>query len=147
MLISSSSHTYNRKSNFLVLGEGTTDGINGSTSAVEKNSINFSKAMPKFCLSLPYDGDESYFHVNKTEICKFKSNDNTSWYNFCLGRVSKDFTKDVQSKLSLNATVYEFSVDHSSIKKEDILNFHEYLIVEDNIKKCSCLLKKIFLDY
>ena len=37
---SSSSHTHNRKNNFLVLGEGPTDGINGgiddSTDAAEK---------------------------------------------------------------------------------------------------------------
>ena len=32
--------------------------------------------------------------VNKTETCKFKVNDNISWYNFCLGSVSEDFFKD-----------------------------------------------------
>ena len=49
---------------------------------IMKKSINLSKANTKFCLSLHYDGDESYLHVNKTEICKFKSNGNLSWYNF-----------------------------------------------------------------
>ena len=34
---SSSSHTDNRKNNFLVLSEGPTDGINDSTGAAEKN--------------------------------------------------------------------------------------------------------------
>ena len=43
-----------------------------------------------FCLSLHYNGDESYLYVDKTETCKFKANDNTSWYNFCLGSISKD---------------------------------------------------------
>ena len=33
---SSPSHTNNRKNNFLVLGEGPTDGLNDSTGAVEK---------------------------------------------------------------------------------------------------------------
>ena len=32
-------HTDNRKNNFLVLGEGATDGINDSTGAVEKNLV------------------------------------------------------------------------------------------------------------
>ena len=32
--------------------------------------------------------------VNKTETCKFKVNDNISWYNFCLGSVPEDFFKD-----------------------------------------------------
>ena len=39
----------------------------------KQNSINFSKVNTKFCLSLPYNGDDSYFHVNKTEIYKFKA--------------------------------------------------------------------------
>ena len=63
---SSVSHTDNRKNNFLVFGEGPTQAINDSTSAAEKNSINFSKANTKFCLSLHYNGDESYFYINKT---------------------------------------------------------------------------------
>ena len=71
-------------------------------------------------------------YVNKTEICKFKANDNISWYNFCLGSVSKDFTKYEQSEISLNSTAYDFSVDHSSIK-EDIINIHQYLMVKNNI--------------
>ena len=44
----------------------------------KKNVINFSKANTKFCLSLHYNGDESYLYVNKKEIYKFKVNDNTS---------------------------------------------------------------------
>ena len=40
---------------------------------------------------LHYNSDESYLHVNGTEIFKFKAHDDISWYEFCLGRVSKDF--------------------------------------------------------
>ena len=36
---------------------------------------------------------------------KFKAADNMSWYNFCLGSVPQDFTKDDQSEISLNDTV------------------------------------------
>ena len=39
-------------------------------------------------------------------------------FNFCLGNVSKDFTKDEQSAITLSGTVYDFSVDYRSIKKE-----------------------------
>ena len=54
---SSSSHTDNRKDNFLVLGKGPTQGINDSKGPVEKKkSINFSKANTKFCLILHYSG-------------------------------------------------------------------------------------------
>ena len=65
-------------------------------------------------------------YVNKTKICIFKENNNISWYNFCLGSVSKDFTKDEKSEIFLNGTAYYFLVDHSSIKKEGILNIHQY---------------------
>ena len=57
-----------------------------------------------------------------------------SWNNFCLGCISKDFTTDEHSEISLNTTVYDFSVNHSSIKKEDILNLHQYLMIRNNIK-------------
>ena len=83
----------------------------------KKSSINFSKANTKFSLSLNYSGAESYLYINKTEIYKFKAKDNVSWNNFCLGSVSRDFTKDEQSKISLNGAVSDFLVDHSSIKK------------------------------
>ena len=73
-------------------------------------------------------------YVNKTEICKFKANDNISWYSLHLRSESKDFTKDEKSEISLNDTVYDFSVGHSSIKKEDIVNIHEYLMVKNHIK-------------
>ena len=39
----------------------------------------------------------------------------------CLRSVSKNLTKDEQSKISLNSTIYNFLVDHSSFEK-DILN-------------------------
>ena len=61
---SSSSHTDNRKNNFLILGEAHTDDINDSIGAAEKNfSINFSKPKTKCCLSLHYNHDNSYLFV------------------------------------------------------------------------------------
>ena len=79
----------------------------------KKIGINFSNAKTKFCFSLQYHDDESYLYENKTEICKFKENDIISWYNFCLGSMSKDFTKDEQNEISLNDPLYDFSVDHN----------------------------------
>ena len=112
----SSSHTNNRKNNFLVLAEGQTDDINDSTGAAEKRiSINFIEADTNFCLSLQYNNNGSYLYVNKTELSKSKAKNNISWFNFCLGSISKDFTKDEKSGISLNGTVYDFSFDHSLI--------------------------------
>ena len=49
---------------------------------------------------------------------------NISWYKVCLGRRSQNFTKDEQSDISFNGSKYDLSVDHSSIKKEEILNIN-----------------------
>ena len=89
----------------------------------KKICINFTKANTKFSFSLVYNSDESYLYVNKTDICKFKANELIPWYKFCLRSVSKDFTKDEMWNF-----VKWFSVDHSPIEKEDILNIHDYLI-------------------
>ena len=63
-------------------------------------------------------------------------------YKFCLGSVSKDFTRDEESKISLTGTEYDFSIDHSSIKKYNILNINQYLTVKINIKYSLGLSKK-----
>ena len=62
----SSSHSDNRKNNFLVLCEGPNYDINWSFSSPEKNfSINFSKANIKFLLTLHCNGDNSSLFVSK----------------------------------------------------------------------------------
>ena len=47
---------------------------------------------------------------------------------------SRDVTKVEQTKTFLNGAVRDFSVDHSSIIKEDILDIEQNLIVKTNIK-------------
>ena len=61
-------------------------------------------------------------YVNKIGIFKSKGHDNMRWYEFCLGSVSKDFEKNEQSEISFNGTVYDFSPNHSSVEKEDVLS-------------------------
>ena len=85
-------------------------------------------------MSFYYNDGNKYLHVNKTEICKFETHYKILFYRFCLWSVSKDFTKDEQSEISLNCTVDDFLVDHSSMEKEDILNNHKCLMIEYNIK-------------
>ena len=55
-------------------------------------------------------------------------------YYLCQGSRSKYFGKDEQSVTVLDSTVCDFSVDHNSIKKEDILNIHQYLMIKNNAK-------------
>ena len=74
-------HFDNRRNNFLVQGEGSTFGINGSFGSPEKKfSINFSKASTKFCLSLLDNADSSYLFVNERGIFKLKAeNENVNF--------------------------------------------------------------------
>ena len=48
--------------------------------------------------------------------------------------ISKDFTKDEHIQISWSGTVYDFSVAHSSSKKEGILHICKYLMVKNVIE-------------
>lgn len=37
------------------------------------------------------------------------------------------------NRISLNGAIYNFSVDHNAIEKEDILNIYEYLMKKNCI--------------
>ena len=59
--MSGSVHAKNKVNNILVLGKDFIQGINGRTIYAEKMySINFTKSKTRFCLSLHYNGDNSY---------------------------------------------------------------------------------------
>lgn len=92
----------------LISREGSTDNINNSAVDQEIFSFHCTKPKTKFCLSLNYNGDETYFHVITTRISKFKGLGNIPAYQFCLGCVSKDFTKDESIDISWNNAAYIF---------------------------------------
>ena len=55
-------------------------------------SINFTENNKKFCLSLHYNGANSYLFVNGTEIYKFKAKDSEIVASLlCLGNIAKDW--------------------------------------------------------
>ena len=63
--ISFSAHATNKANHIYLMGEGRTQGINGTTIYVEKNYYrNFTDPGKKFVLSLHYNGDNSYLFVN-----------------------------------------------------------------------------------
>ena len=77
----------------LVLGEGPTQGLDDTTLTAEKTySINFTESRNKFCLSLHYNGANSYLFVNDVAIHKFKATDfQINAIPLCLGNVAKTF--------------------------------------------------------
>ena len=59
--MNSSVHVDNKKKDILILGKGPTQGLDGTTLTAEKlYSINFTENNEKFCLSLHYNGANSY---------------------------------------------------------------------------------------
>ena len=55
-------------------------------------SINFTVTKKTFCLSLHYNGVNSYLFVNDTEMYKFKAKDSAIVASpLCLGNISKDW--------------------------------------------------------
>ena len=73
--MSSSTKIDNRKKDNLILGKGPTQGLEHTLSAEKTYSINFTEHNKRFCLSLYYNGSNSYLLVNGKEIHKFKSKD------------------------------------------------------------------------
>ena len=65
-------------------------------------STNFTVDNKTFCLSLHYNGDNSYLFVNGKEIIKFRAKDSEIVpYLLCLGNISKDFDDLFREKTGL----------------------------------------------
>ena len=132
--MSSSAHVDNKKKNILILGKGPTQGLEHILSAEKMYSISFTVIKNKFCLSLHYNGANSYLFVNGTEIHKFKAKDSEIVAApLCLGNISKDWPVDNMKKTRFNGYVYDFSVDYDAIAVDDILDIHEYLMKKNNM--------------
>ena len=83
----------------MILGKGPTQGPEHTLSAEKMYSINFTGNNKKFCVSLHYNGANSYLFVNGKEIHKFKAKDSEIVRNIlCLGNVWKDFSADNMKK-------------------------------------------------
>ena len=92
-------------------------------------SINFTVRKKKFCLSLHYNGGNSYLFVNGTEIIKFKAKDSAIAASpLCLGNISKDWSTDNMKKIGLTGYVYDFSEDYDAVTVDDIKDFQNYLM-------------------
>ena len=88
----------------------------------------------KCCLSLHYNGANSYLFANSTEIIKFKAKDsNFIATPLCLGNISKDQSVDNMKDTGLNGYVYSFSVDYDATSVDDIKDVHKYLMKKNNI--------------
>ena len=132
--MSSSSDIDQKKNDILIPGKGPTQGLEHTQAAEKLYSINLVKENTKFCLSLHYNGANSYLFVNGTEIIKFKAKDSEiSAYPLCLGNIPKDWPVDNMKKTELKCYVYDFSVNYNATAVSDILDIHNYLMKKDEV--------------
>ena len=125
----SSTHIDNKKKDILVLGRGPTQGLESILTAEKMYSINFTVTKMEFCLSLHYNGGNSFLFVNGTEIIMFKAKDSEIVARpFCLGNISKDWSIDDMKKTGLAGYVYDFSVGYNTVAADDIKDTHNYLM-------------------
>ena len=98
--MSSSAHVDNKKKDILILGRGPTQGLEHTLNAEKMYLINFTVTKKKFCLSLHYNGENSYLFVNGPENYKFKVKDSEIvTAPLCLGNISKDWSVDNMKKM------------------------------------------------
>ena len=127
--MSTSTHIDNKKKDILVLGREPTQGLESTLTAEKMYSIKLKVTKKKFCLSLHYNGANSYLFVNGTEIIKFKTKDSAIVASpLCLGNVSKDWSTDNMKKTGLTGYVYDFSADYNAVTVDDIKDIHNYVM-------------------
>ena len=96
--MSSSSHIENKKRH-ISLRKRTNSWIRTYFNCRKMYAINFTVAKKKFCLSLHYNGLNSYWFVNGTEIIKFKAQDSEIVASpSCLRNISKNWSVDNMKK-------------------------------------------------
>ena len=136
--MSSFAHIDNKKKDILVLGKGPTQGLEHTLTAEKMYSINFPVTKNKFCLSLHYNGENSYLIVNGTEIIKFNAKDSEIVPNpLCLRSISKDWSADNMKKNRISPLCHryftDFSTDYDSTGADDIKDIHKYLMKKNDI--------------
>ena len=133
--VNNSIHKTNQTPSVLVFDHGLIQKINDTTIYAEKMYLpNFTVDNKIFCLSLHYNGDNSYLFVNGREVTKFKANNSElTKYRTCLGGLSKDYDRDSRKNTGLYGNFYDFSVDYSAISNDKIHDIHAYLMRKTDI--------------
>ena len=113
-----------------MLGKDFIQGINDTNIYAEQiYTPNFTVTDKKVCLSLHYNGNNSFLFVTNREIVKFKAADSEIVpYPLCLGNISKDFNLTNTQKTGLSGYVYDFSVDYKAVTTSKIHDIRAYLM-------------------
>ena len=125
--MSSSVRIYNNKKDVLVLGKGPTQGLENTLTAEKMYPVNFSVTKNRFCLSLHYNGTNSYLFVDGKETVKFKAKDSEI---VASPNISKGWSTNNMKKTGLNGYIYEFNVDYNNLITQILVKlYHLFLII------------------
>ena len=120
-----------------MLGHAFIQKLNNTTIYAERSYFpNFSIENKVFCLSLHYNGDNSYLFVNGKEVVKFKAtNSETKPQPTALGGITtaEHLSTDEIKESKLYGNIYDFSVDYSAISNDKIQDIHAYLMKKNNV--------------
>ena len=84
----------NRESDILILGKGPTQELEHTLSPEKMYTVNFTVTRKNVCLSLHYNGANTYLFVNGTKTHKFKAKDSEIMATpLCLGNIWKYLMK------------------------------------------------------
>ena len=120
----------NKGKDILILGKGSTQGLDDTTFRAETlYPINFEQSGKRFLLSLYYNESNSFLFVNTTKVYQLQAKDSEiKDYPLCLGNVSKEFTINIMKKAGLKRVVTFLTADFNPIDNNDILDIHKYLM-------------------
>ena len=125
--MSSSVRIDNNKKDVLVLGKGPTQGLENTLTAEKMYPVNFSVTKNRFCLSLHYNGTNSYLFVDGKETVKFKAKDSEI---VASPNISKGWSTNNMKKTGLNGYIYEFNVDYNNLITQILVKlYHLFLII------------------
>ena len=117
--MSNSRHKTNKTQSALTLGHGLVQKINDTTIYAEKMySPNFTVDNKKFCLSLHYNGDNSYLFVNDKEVTKFKAKTcELIKHSMCLESLLYDYYTENKIKYTgLYGNVYDLDLTIAQLR-------------------------------
>ena len=133
--MSSFLHVNNKEKYILILGQGPTQGLDGTKlTAATRYSINVIKNNKKFCL-ICAKMEQTVIRLlmvqklsnSKEKILQIVA---TPLY---LGNFSAAVTIDNMKKTVLNRYIYGFSVDYDATTVDDILKIQKHLMKKNNV--------------
>ena len=143
--MTNSKHANNEAKDVLVLGRSLTQKIDDTTIYAEKMySPNFTFANKTFCMSLHYNGDDSYLFINGKKVIKSNAKKQRVVEKLSLGNISADFNQAATKLTGLYVYIYDFSVGYNPISNNKIHDIHAYLMKKNDIIQMFEFIKKCF---